>query len=82
MRKDNNGGIALSGALSLVCISMIARIWQIAMAAKQKFWMQSNNIIVQLFFYCPNLTQLLIAYRKIESYIATYFVFYINHGWD
>jgi len=52
MSKDNNGGIALSGALSLVCISMIARIWYLAIVAKQKFWIQSN-IKVQLFTDCP-----------------------------
>jgi hypothetical protein len=33
-KKAINGGIALSDALSLVCISMIARIWHIAMAEK------------------------------------------------
>jgi hypothetical protein len=54
MRKDNNGGIALSGALSLVCISMIARIWHLAVIAKQKFWLWSN-IIVQLFILLPKI---------------------------
>ena len=44
-KKEINGGIALSGALSLVCISMVSRIWNLAVVAKQKYWMQSNIIV-------------------------------------
>jgi len=35
-----NGGIALSDALSMACITMLGRIWYLVVVAKQKFWMQ------------------------------------------
>jgi len=67
--KIINGGIALSGALSLVCISMIARTWRLAVVAKQKFGMQ-NYFIVQLFLFIaqirPNYSYHL---EKLSRYI-------------
>ena len=68
--KIINGGITLSGALSLVCISMIARIWHLAVVAKQKFGMQ-NYFIVQLFLFIaqirPNYSYHL---EKLSHYIC------------
>ena len=78
--KIINGGIALSGALSLVCISMIARKWRLAVVAKQKFGMQ-NYFIVQLFLFIAQIwSNYSYHIEKIESLYLLQF--YIKHGLD